>query len=314
MRTDSLQDRFFAAFEGTRSAIPIAIFRVAFFAGLALHFFPSLIQLDENYTAGALRTQEWSRWLYDALEHIPHSTLRVWAVLTMCACVMGIVGLRPRLAAIVAGLGCYMFASFNGLPVQTLALVDAWAILLAWMICGGGAEALSVDAFLRRRRAGSDPSSSESPRAPKLLSALVLYQAMLGTFFAGVEKVLAGWPGTNEMGIVLNYPRGFVVRDWVAASSWLHGSLVTHAFTWFTLVVELGAPLVFILGRPRARVLALLVYEAFFLGIVVMLQVPPLFYCMFAVGGLLVLDDAQVEAATALLGRSLRRGRRVNRG
>jgi hypothetical protein len=197
-----------------------------------------------------------------------------------------------------------MFASFNGRPVQTLALVDAWAILLAWMICGGGAEALSVDATLRRRRAGSD-AATEPPIAPKLLSALVLYQVTLATFFAGVEKILAGWPWTNEMGIVLAYPRGFMVRDWVAASSWLHGSVVTHAFTWFTLIVELGAPVLFVFGRPRARVVALVAYEPFFLGIVAVLQVPALFYFLFAGGGLLVLDDEQVEAiSTRLRGRA----------
>ncbi|HEY3816984.1 MAG TPA: hypothetical protein VGL81_07435 [Polyangiaceae bacterium] len=307
MRVDSLQSRFFAAFEGTRNAYPIAIVRVGFFGGLALHFFPSLIHLDENYTAGALRVEEWNHWLYAGLQHVPHSTLRVWSVLTMCACVMGIVGFMPRLAAIVSGLGFYAFASFNGLPVQTLALVDAWAILLVWMICGGGAEALSVDAYLAKRRAAGkgrvDEKAPDPPRAPKLLSALILYQVILGTFFAGVEKVLADWPRTNEMGILLNYPRGFVVRDWVAASSWLHGAAITHSFTWLTLFVELGAPVVFVLGRPRARALVLVVFEAFFLGIVAMLQVPPLFYGIFAVGGLLVLDDAQVEAVTARLRR-----------
>jgi hypothetical protein len=294
MPADSLPSRFFATFEGTRSAYPVAVFRIAFFGGLALHFFPSLIRLDENYTAGALRTEEWNHWLYVSLQHIPYTTLRVWSLLTMGACSMGIVGFRPRAAAIVSGVGFYVFSSFNGLPVQTLALVDAWAILLVWMICGGGAEAFSVDAFLARRARGA--TAEGTPTAPKLLSGLVLYQVLLGTFFSGIEKLLADWPRTNEMGVLLNYPRGFMVRNWVAASPWLHGSAVTHGFTWLTLFVELGVPLTFILGRPRARALALVVYEAFFLGIVTMLQVPPLFYAIFAVGAVLVLNDSQVDA------------------
>src|ERR1700735_2087095 len=103
MRTDSLAARFFAAFEGTRSAYPIAVFRVAFFGGLALHFFPSLLHLDENYTAGALRTEEWNHWLYVSLQRVPHATLRVWSVMTMVACVMAMVGFLPRLAVIVSG-------------------------------------------------------------------------------------------------------------------------------------------------------------------------------------------------------------------
>jgi hypothetical protein len=81
---------------------------------------------------------------------------------------------------------------------------------------------------------------------------------------------------------------------------------VTHGFTWLTLVVEIGAPIALVLGRRRLRTIALIVYEAFFFGIVAMLQVPPLFYCIFAVGGLLVLDDAQVDAIAARLRRSVR--------
>ncbi len=65
---------------------------------------------------------------------------------------------------------------------------------------------------------------------------------LLGVFFAGVEKVMAGWPWSDEMGVILSYPRGFMVRDWVAASSLLHAPFVGHALSWFTLVVELGTP------------------------------------------------------------------------
>jgi hypothetical protein len=31
------------------------------------------------------------------------------------------------------------------------------------------------------------------------------------------------------MGIVLSYPRGFMVRDWVASSGWLHASALTNS-------------------------------------------------------------------------------------
>lgn len=301
MSAGSLLSRFFAAFEGTRSAYPIAVFRVAFFGGLALHFFPSLIHLTDNYVPGVLRSEEWNHWLFVRLGHVPMSTLRVWSILTILGCVMGIVGFMPRAAAVLSGVGCYVFASFNGLPVQTLALVDAWAILIAWMICGGGTEALSMDALLARRRA--EARAAGPAVAPRLLSGLVLYQILLATFFAGVEKVLAGWPWTNEMGILLAYPRGAMVRDWVASAAWLHGAAPTHVFTWLTLVVELGCPAVFVFGRPRARAWALVAYQAFFLGIIAMLQVPPLFYCIFAFGGCLVLDDAQVRALVERLHR-----------
>jgi len=286
-------DSLFAPFERTRSAYPIAIFRIAFFGGLALHFFPALVHLGDSYRPGALRTNEWNDWLYLDFSHLSPATLRVASVVTMLGCTMGIVGLRPRIAAVVSGVGFYAFASFNGLQVQTLALVDAWAILLLWMICGGGSAALSVDAVLAKRDA--------PPREPGLLSGLVLFQILLAVFFAGVEKLLAGWPGSNEMGILLSYPRGFMVRDWVASTSLLHASAVTRALTWLTLLVELGTP--FLLLHRRTRIAALVVYEGFFLGIVAMLEVPPLFYFTFAFGALLALDDAQVERVVSVLRR-----------
>ena len=280
-------DRVFAPFEGTRDPYPVAIFRIAFFGGLALHFFPTLLWVNEAYRPGALRTQEWSETLYAEFPRIPHGAVEALALVTIVACLCALVGFRPRVAAAVSGAGLYAFASFNGLHVQTLALIDAWAILLLWALCGGGSAVLSVDSTLLRR---GSPAVE-----PRLLSGLVVYQVLLGVFFAGVEKVIAGWPGTNEMGILLSYPKGFVVRDWVADSAWLRGPAATHGMTWFTLVAELGTPIGLLFRRTR--LVALVLYEAFFLGIIAMLEVPPLFYFTFAFGALLALSDEEVSGA-----------------
>ncbi len=289
----SALDRCFRPFEGTRNAYPLGLFRIAFFTGLAVHFFPTLLWLDEAYRPGALRSEQWNEWLYNHFLQVPHGALRVLSIVTMVACVMAILGLYPRVAAIVSGLGFYAFASFNSMYVQTLALIPAWAILLLWMICGGGGAALSVP--LPRK------PSAKPPVEPRLLSGLIAFQVLLGVFFSGVEKVIAGWPGSDEMGLILSYPRGFMVRDWVAASSFLHAPLIGHALSWSTIVVELGTP-VGLLFR-RTRVVSLVLYEAFFLGIITMLEVPALFYCIFAFGALLALDDEQVSRALSFLGR-----------
>ncbi len=291
----SLADRLFAPFEGTRDPVALAVFRIAFFGGLALHFFPALIRLDDAYALGAVRTDEWSHWLYLHFHKIPRGWLRAGSILTMTACVAGLAGVRPRIAAAVAGVGLYAFASFNGLPVQTLALLDGWGILLLWMICGGGGGALSLERLLRRR-----------PRAPepRLLPALILYQVLLAVFFSGVEKLLAGWPGANQMGILLSYPRGFLVRDWVAASDWLRAPAVGWTLTWLTVVVELAVPPLLLVRRTRLAALA--AYQLFFLGIIAMLEVPPLFYLIFAAGALLALDDADLAR---IRGARRRRGR-----
>ena len=277
-------DRLFAPFEGTRDPVPIALFRIAFFAGLALHFFPSLLWLDIGYGRGAVRADAWNHWLFSHLWQLSPGLVRALAIVTMAGCIAGLVGLRPRLAAIVAGAGCYTFASFNSLHLQTLALIPAWAILMLWMICGGGSARLSVDAMLGKR----------ADREPSLLGSLILFQILLAVFFSGVEKLLAGWPWSNEMAIVLAYPDGFLVRDWVAALPFLHGPVVSTTLTWLTLVVELATPILLLV--PRTRVAALIVYELFFLGIIAMLEVPPLFYFIFAAAPLLALEDGRVSS------------------
>jgi hypothetical protein len=276
---DWSRDRWFAPFEGTRPAWPVALFRIAFFGGLALHFFPALMRLDDAYARGALRSEEWSHWLWLRFTRLSPGSVRALAVVTMIGIVMGIVGLRPRVAAMVAGVGLYLFASFNGLPVHTLAIVDAWGILLLFAICGGGSAAWSLDALFARRK--------EPAREPRLLPALLLYQTLLAVFCSGVEKLAAGWLSENEMGVLLAYPKGFLLRDWVV-DSWLSRPRVGWLFTWLTLVVELGAP--FALSWRRTRLVALVAWQLFFLGIIAMLEVPPLFYCMFAFGAVLVLD------------------------
>ena len=290
-----LWQRWLAAFETPRSPYPLALFRILFFAALALHFFPSLLRLDDSYSPRLLRTDEWSHWLYVRFWRIPHGWLRAMSVLTMLACVAGLVGLRPRVAAAVAFAGCYSFASFNGLHVQTLALLSAWAVLMLMALCGGGSAVWSVDAVIRRwrqRRAAPAETAPAAPTESGLLTGLLLFQLLLAVFVAGIEKLLAGWPGSNEMGILLNYPRGFMLRDWAVSASFLHGEVVTSLMTWLTILVELGTPVLMLVRRTRRA--ALLAYQLFFLGIIAMMEVPPLFYFMFAGGGLLALSDREV--------------------
>ena len=279
-------DNVFRPFEGTRDPRPLAIVRIAFFTGLLVHFGPSLIWLDIGYGRGAVRVDSWNHWLFSHLWRLPPGVVRGLAIVTLLGCVAGIIGLRPRIAAAVVGAGCYAFASFNSLHLQTLALVPAWAILVLWIVCGGGSGAYSIDARLAKQ---------PEQREPSLLGSLLLFQVLLAVFFSGVEKLLAGWPLSNEMAVVLAYPEGFLVRDWVAALPFLHGPVVSTVLTWFTLAVELGTPILLLVRRTRFA--ALVAYELFFLGIIAMLEVPPLFYFMFSSVPLLALDDDQLAIA-----------------
>lgn len=259
--------RWFAPFEGTRDPRPLAIVRVAFFTGLLLHFAPSLIWLEPGYGRGAVRTDAWNHFLFSHLSHLPSPVIRIFAIVTLLAIVAAIANVVPRISAAIAGVGCYAFASFNSIHLQTLALIPAWAILILWVACA---------------------PPKKTARIPSLLPSLILFQVLLAVFFSGVEKLLAGWPWSNEMGIVLAYPHGFLVRDWAS------GVFVPVAgfFTWATLAIELATP--FLLLWKRTRIPALVAYELFFLGIIAMLEVPPLFYFIFASAPVLALDDAEL--------------------
>src|SRR5439155_18750697 len=95
----SFKDSFFARFEGDRDGKMVAVFRIAFFAGLLFHFAPGLIWLDDAYARRGLRTLEWSEWLYRQFPHLSHGTLRALSGTTLAGMTAGLVGLRPRIAA-----------------------------------------------------------------------------------------------------------------------------------------------------------------------------------------------------------------------
>lgn len=271
--------RYFAPFEGTRDPQPLAIVRVAFFLGMLLHFAPSLIWIEVGYGRGAVRTDVWNHWLFS--HHLPAAGVRILSIVTLLALVAAIVNIAPRISAAVAMVGCYVFASWNSIHLQTLALVPAWAIGILWIIC----------------------APKKGDRIASLLPSLILFQVLLAVEFSGIEKLLAGWPMSNEMGIVLAYPHGFLVRDWAS------GLFVPVAgfFTWATLAIELCTPILILIRRTRVP--ALIAYELFFLGIIAMLEVPPLFYFIFASAPLLALDDAQWASARRWVRRSVLRRR-----
>ncbi len=276
-----------SAFEGTYPAGPLGLYRFLVYAGILIHFAPSLIFLEENYGSRVFRMPEWNTFLFDFLPAIPEEALVALSALTLLACVTGLLGLLPRTSAIVGGLGLYAFASFNSISVQTLALSSVWAILPLFAVSGAGSEGFSVSALWRRYK-------GRAPRpAPKWVRTVLLAQVLIGFFFAGVEKVMAGWPMSNEMYFVLNYPKDFMMRDWTFALPFLRTREAGLVLSVLTVFVELVVPLLLV-WRPT-RLVAFLVFEGFFAGVVATLEVPPLFYAIYAPAALLAFTAADWE-------------------
>ena len=64
--------RFFRFFEDECHPLPFAIFRIAFFVGVAMHLIPSFMAFDANYGAEAFRIgPQWNRALYVWLPTMP---------------------------------------------------------------------------------------------------------------------------------------------------------------------------------------------------------------------------------------------------
>ena len=287
-----MRERFFAFFEKGCPPRLVATFRIAFFTGLALHFGPALVLIEENFTVGSVRARQWNDWLFFHLGDVPLPALRILAAVTLLAIVSGLVGFRPRLSSCITFVGSWVFASFNALPVQTLALFNAWAVLTVCCVCGGASHVWSLDAWLHKGPAGPPPST---------LGRLIFFQCALGFFFAGVEKVLWGYLSHNEMAMLLATPRGYILRSWVHEVPLLRATWVTWTMSLSTVLIELLAPLLLLVRRTRLWALA--AYELLFLAIIAMIEVPPLFFCMFFFGGLLVVDREDVVSIRRLLAR-----------
>lgn len=267
-----------AALDEDQDPRPLAAYRISVFLGLLLHFGPSFLALDENFGEHAYRTQEWNRFLFESLPVVPPSLVIVLAYVTVLSFVCGILGIGLKVAAGCAGVCCYVFASWNGLPYQTLALSPLWLMLPAWCLFGGGTDVWTV---WRKRT----PSSVRTMAYAGTVSTLVLWQLCVTVWFAGVEKIRAGWLDVNEMAVLFFYPKGFVLRDWAVDVAWLQLPAVGQMATWGTIVLELALPI--LLFVPRWRKTAAIFWFGGFALVTLLMAVPSLFFFVFAPGAAL---------------------------
>ena len=276
--------KIFAPFEGPCNPYPLAIFRIVFYSGLIIHFFPTFIWFGDNYAPGVLRSKNWNGWIYDYFLLLPSVLIAACALLTCGACLSGLLGLRPRLSALAAGLGLYTFTSVNALNVQSLALLFVWSTLWIWAVSGGGNEVLSLE---------NGPAGRPPRQGDRMCRGLIGWYLMLVLFFAGQEKLLTHWPQSEEMTALFKFPAGIVVRAPFVRLPDAVQRFLGLSIGLATLLVQLGVPV--LVAFRRTRLYAIIVYELFFIGIVTVLNVPLLFYLIMAPGGLLLLDDHYFE-------------------
>jgi hypothetical protein len=277
--------RLFAWLERPRDPRPVALLRITLFLGVLVHFLPSLLALDVEYAVTAVRVRLHNGWLHDHLGALPRPVVGALAVLLVLATVLGALGVATRAAGALTMLLTWTFASFNALPVQTIALLCAWSLLPVFAVFPGSASAWSVEAWRARRQGGALPP-------PALLGSVSLFLVVWPVFFAGVEKIVAGWLGHHEMAMLFRTPPGYLLRD-VAFWFPLRSSWFSEAIAWLTVVIELSAPV--LLMFRRTRWLGLVLWLGLFAGIFALIEVPPLFVAIFLFGAFLPLETDELD-------------------
>lgn len=228
--------------------------RIAFYAMVAILYLPRDVvgwgTVDPVFwmpidTFSFLRLPLFSPGVLAALE-------AAWAAALVLACI----GLRTRLACWIAFLiGFYLLGlpqsmgkihHFDGIVVTTLAI-------LALSRCG---DALSVDAWLRRRR-GLPPAPERSAEYAWPVR-LIQVALSLVFFAAGFAKVVVGgidWIASDNFRWILirTWHFGPDARPWTDLALFIvrHDSLV-HTLAALTVVIELAYPLALFSRRLAA--------------------------------------------------------------
>lgn len=270
--------------EPPAGAYALALFRILFYLGLMLHFFPSFAYLDELYGAQRLASVNWSPTLSSRLDFVHRAPVWVLPAIASVACLAGLLGLRPRLVAFVAGVSLYLLTLRSSLATQTLALSYVWFILWTWAIFGGGSEAWSIERWIGKRGVPRDQAPSVVLTGP-----IIAAHLMIGLFFSGVEKLASGWFEENGMGRFLTLPESTMLRSWVLALSEGCRLALGWLGSWSVPVLELALPILVLAQRLRLLCAALL--ALFFLGVLSVFQVPPLFAFIYWGGCALLLPE-----------------------
>jgi len=272
---------FFTFFEREKNPYPYSIFRILFYLGIIIHIAPSLYYFDENFTSIAFNKPGWSHIIWKKMSNCPIWVLQLCRMITISSLLGGILGLSPRINAFITAMSFYMFCSLNGLNLQSLAVGIALGILWLMFIIGDQSNTLTLRSYYNK--------SVNLKMNTNLLSGLILTYLCIGMFFAGIEKIKLDWPFSNIMHSFLIYPKGFMLRDWAVSCSFMQSEYVGLSFSLFTVLIEIFAPIGIYFQSTRK--ITIILWEIFFIGIVITFAVPPLFYFIFAGGALLALEE-----------------------
>ena len=210
-------------------------------------------------------------WLFERLRLpiLPDEGLAVLVGVWKAALVLSCVGFLTRVSTAVAfAVGFYLIGvPYNFGKTDHMTALLVWTMgILALSRCG---DAWSVDAWVRRRQAGTGPPASGEYRWP----VRAVWVTMATVFFAaGMAKVMQGgaaWVFSEHMEISLvqrhydlTAPPPMRFGLWVAQHPWMARSMAAGS-----LLLELGAPLALFNRRVRGVLPWLLLSMQFGIGV-----------------------------------------------
>lgn len=242
----------------------LRVFCLIFFAGLASHFWPFLVDYGRFVGhPGVVGRCDVASLIPDS---VPPMILLIGGY---CGCILGMTGIAIGAAALLSLLTLQALMHRNCFPVQTLAISQAWSVL-SIMVLGGLVEVIRRPSLAPWRHDGDDGGA---PGA--WTGTVILYATLIGVLFSGIEKLHSGWGDGHTFYNLLGFPDGHVVRGWTLRRLGPWRGAIAAPLEWSTLIMEIGLPVMAMTTRLSRIVIAS--WALLFLGIVACLEVPLLF-------------------------------------
>ncbi len=279
------------AFLEERSSIGLSFFRIFVAFTTGLHVIPSFFHMDDNYLSTAFKSLNGNFFTPGALDLVqksPDVLVIAFAALFVLSWFAFLIGLFAQASCILMTLCCYYFYALNSFHIGTL----SWDILLVtlFLMCVTPyhGDYFAVDAL---RRGAPD---AYRRKRPFFIQRLLQLQVASTFFYTALYKISpqGNWLTGNPLYALMNYPHAgvtktFLLKEWLAAQPaacyWLGISII---------VMELSLP--FFLFWPRTRRAAIITGCIFHVLLLLVLDVPAIFFFLFPAQLLLFVHPARI--------------------
>jgi len=254
-------------------------FRYVLLIAVCVHFLPSIIETQLNYAPHAFRVPIIWFDFHRAYSSWPEWIIWIGHIFFCIGLLLMLLDVLVRTGSLFVCLSVHFYLGVNALNINTLAVWPLINMLLIFAIYPTSGRARAI-------------IHKKSATVARALPLLISVQFLGGFFFGGLEKLMAGWLADEPMFAFMHMANSIMVKAWVKDyARFLMSEGFCTFFAFATVLLELALPLATLFDTLRKP--AVILYELFFIGIVLILDVPPLFYLLFSAGGVVVLTPSE---------------------